>query len=332
MNLLLLNFLHRSGIPFVARFFPRRHLVVLNFHRVRDEPSLFHEGLIEVSSRQFREHLEWLGRRAQFITEDDLVNLRVGSRTKMLLTFDDGYSDAHKVIAPILESLGISAIFFVSPGIIDRRVLGAWDRIAYLVRKFPGNNFQFRGRQFSLEYGTRPAYFELGSMSQNSLPDQGDEFVLELAGALGVAPPTPAEQSPELLTWDQARDLQRRGFSIGCHGFSHRVLSSLPLEEQEDEIQLAKARLIAEGLNSRSFAYPFGSPDTYSWETRQAALRAGYRFVFSFSNQSPRIERMQHDQIDRVSFKSTLAKYNFLVSFPGLHNLAQSMRKHEPLG
>ena len=316
----------------MARFFPRRHLVVLNFHRVRDEPSPFHDGLIEINSHEFREHLGWLSRHVHFISENDLPGLKPGPRTKMMITFDDGYADAHEVIAPILESFGISAIFFVSPGILDRRVLGAWDRIAYLVKKFPGNKFTFRGRSFSLEYGTRQAYLELGSMSQNSLPDQGDEFVLELASTLGVAPPTKEEQSRELLTWDQARDLQRRGFSIGCHGLSHRVLSSLPLEEQEDEIQLAKARLIAEGLNCRSFAYPFGSPDTYSWETRQAALRAGYRMVFSFSNQSPKIGRIAYDQIDRVAFKSTVAKYDFLVTFPGLHNFAQSLRKQEPLG
>jgi peptidoglycan/xylan/chitin deacetylase (PgdA/CDA1 family) len=328
---LILEFLHRSGIPVLARLFPRRHLVVLNFHRVHDQASPFHDGMIEINSQQFREHLKWLARYVTFVSEREIEKLAPGGRTKMMLTFDDGYCDSHDVIAPILEELGIPATFFVAPGMLDRRVLGAWDRIAYLVKKVPGSTFRFRNREFSLLGGTRGAYLALGGMSQNSLPDQGDEFVVELATALGIAPPTPEEQSPELLTWNQVRDLQRRGFSIGCHSFSHRVLSSLSLEEQDDEIVLARSRLIAEGIEAKSFAYPFGTPDTYSWETREAALRAGYRLIFSFSGQAPQIGKIDPSRIDRVAFKSTIAKYDFLVSFPGAHNLAQRFRdqRHE---
>lgn len=318
--------LHRSGIPAAARLFPRRHFVVLNFHRVRDEASPFHDGMIEINSHQFREHLSWLARHVEFVGERQIAGLTPGGRTKMMLTFDDGYSDSHEVIAPILEELGIPATFFVAPGLIDHRVLGAWDRIAYLVKKVPSKNFRFRSQNYSLEYGTRAAYLALGEMSQGALPDRGDEFVNELALALGIAPPTTEEQSRELLTWHQIRDLSRRGFSIGCHGFSHRVLSSLPIEEQEDEITLARARLTAEGLTCQSFAYPFGRPETYSWETREAALRAGYKLIFSFSGQAPRIGHIDPTRIDRIAFKSSVAKYDFLVSFTGTHNFAQRLR------
>ncbi|MGZ3700211.1 MAG: polysaccharide deacetylase family protein, partial [Bdellovibrionota bacterium] len=236
----------------MARLFPSRHLLVLNFHRVRDEASPFHDGMIEVSSKQFSEHITWIGRRADFVGEKDLLSLKPGGRPKVMLTFDDGYADAHEVVKPILEKAGIPASFFVAPGVLDQRKLGAWDRISYLVKKCPVNKFQFRGRDFSLEGGTRPLCLELGIWSQSSLPDRGDEFVAELASVIGVALPTSQEQSREILTWDQVRDLQRRGFSIGCHGLSHRVLSSLSLEEQEEEIQVARQRLSAEGISADS--------------------------------------------------------------------------------
>jgi peptidoglycan/xylan/chitin deacetylase (PgdA/CDA1 family) len=323
----ILYFLHRSGFPAAARLFPRRHLVVLNFHRVREEASPFHEGMIEINPQRFREHLGWISKRVTFVGEKQILTLQPGKRTKMMLTFDDGYSESHEVIAPILEELGIPATFFVAPALIDRRVLGAWDRIAYLVKKVQAKRFQFRGHEFSLEKGTRNIYLQLGRMSQNSIPDQGDEFVNELALSLGISLPTAEEQSRELLTWNQIRDLERRGFSIGCHGFSHRVLSSLSREEQEDEILLARARLTAEGLSHFSFAYPFGSPKSYSWETRDAAIRAGYRLIFSFSGQAPKIRQIDPTQIDRVAFKSSIAKYDFLVSLPGAHNLAQKLRR-----
>lgn len=300
--------------------------MVLNFHRVRDEPSDFHEGLIEVNSRVFREHLDWLRKRARFVHESELPDLRPGGQPKLMLTFDDGYSDVHDVIAPLLEELKIPAIFFVAPGMLDRRSLGGWDRIAYLVKKFPGKSFRFRGKEFSLERGTRNVYVTLGHWNQDALPDQSDEFVAELAAALGLPVPSVEAQSAELLTWDQVRDLERRGFTIGCHGFSHRVLSSLSLDDQNDEILLGRARLTAEGLKTRSFAYPYGDPYTYSWETRDFVRKAGFEFIFSFSGRAPRVRTLDRTQIDRVAFKSTLPKYNFMLAFPEAYNLVKRFR------
>lgn len=321
-----LQALHRSGISSIARLLPHRHLVVLNFHRVRDESSDFHDGMVELGTKEFREHLAWLERHARIVSEAELADLRPGRRPPVLLTFDDGYRDAVEVVAPVLRERKIPAIFFVAPGLIDKRVLGAWDRIAYLVKRFPGDSFRFRGRDFSLAGGTRQVYFDLGKRSQNALPDRGDDFVAELSATLGVKLPGPDVQGAELLTWDQIRELASGGFAIGCHGYSHRVLSSLPLAEQESEILLARARLATERISPRSFAYPYGTPYTYSWETRESVLRAGFRYVFSFAGQAPRLSRFDPARIDRVAFKSSVAKYDFLLTFPGVHNVVHRLR------
>jgi hypothetical protein len=104
------------------------------------------------------------------------------------------------------------------------------------------------------------------------------------------------------------------------------VLSSLSIPEQEEEIAMALSRLEAEGLQPRSFAYPYGNPYTYSWETREAVLRSGFRYVFSFSGNAERLSAVDPTRIDRVAFKSSIAKYDFLLSFPGLHNFANRLR------
>lgn len=321
-----LECLHRSGIFRLVRLWPNRHFIVLNFHRVGDTPSEFHDGLIEVSSADFRKHLEWIGQRAEFISEDQIKALRPGGKPKVLLTFDDGYRDVYDVTVPILEKLSIPAIFFVASGMLDNRILGAWDRIAYLVKKYPEKRFQFRGRNFSLEEGTRAAYLELGEWSQASVPDRGEEFVSDLAATLGVAPPDPAKMSQELLTWEQVRSIRKKGFPIGGHGLTHHVLSSLTLDEQALEIAKSKARLHEEKIPARSFAIPFGSPESYSWETCEAAREAGFEFVFSFSGIAPRIKQLNPTLIDRVAFKSTLAKYNFVLSLPSFYNFYQKYR------
>ncbi len=327
MTNIILEFLHRSGTLRLARLLPSRHFIVLNFHRVRDEPTAFHDDLIEVNSRQFREHLEWLGRRTEFISEEKIAGLHPGGKPKMLITFDDGYADSHEVIAPILERAGIPAIFFIAPGVLDKRQLGAWDRIAYLVKKFKGKQFRFRGRDFIMARGPRTVYLELAKWSQSSLPDRGDEFVAELGATLEIPLATPEMMGRELVTWDQVRDLKRRGFSIGGHSYSHRVLSSLSLADQEEEMKLTRQRLEEEQIYPRSFAFPFGTPNTYSWETREAAKNAGFEFIFSFSGQIPRARNIDPIRIDRVPFKSSIAKYDFLVSLPGANNFLEKLRE-----
>lgn len=81
-----------------------------------------------------------------------------------------------------------------------------------------------------------------------------------------------------------------------------------------------------EGVDPISFAFPFGAPETYSWETRELVKRAGYRLIFSFSGVAPRIDRLDHTRIDRIAFKSTISKYDFLISWTAIHNFLQKIR------
>lgn len=319
--------LHRSGILYFARLLPKQYFLVINFHRVSDAPTDFHDSLIEVKPSAFRQHIEWLSRRAEFISEAQIASVKRGGKQKILLTFDDGYRDSYEVIAPILESMGIPAIFFVTPNALDRRLLGPWDRIAYLVKKTSQQRFSFRGSEFSLENGPKPVYQWLGYMNQSQIPDQSEEFVAELAEVLKVEQASCDRMSKALVTWEQVRDLSKRGFAVGGHGFSHKIISSLTLEEQEEEMRLAKARLSAEKIPSRSFAFPFGTPDTFSWESREAVLAAGFEYLFSFYDRAQCIRRMDTTLIHRVAYKSTVAKYNMLLSAPGLYNLLQASRE-----
>ncbi|MHC5034940.1 MAG: polysaccharide deacetylase family protein [Planctomycetota bacterium] len=73
------------------------------------------------------------------------------------------------------------------------------------------------------------------------------------------------------MTWEQARDLRRRGFEVGVHTCSHPNLARLPLEEARREILSAKARteeMLGEPV--RYFAYPGGK-----WGTHANAAVAG---------------------------------------------------------
>ena len=64
---------------------------------------------------------------------------------------------------------------------------------------------------------------------------------------------------------------------VGAHTVTHPVLSALPIEAQNAEVQQSKSDLEEVlGRPVTSFAYPFGSAADYTEETIAAARRAGF--------------------------------------------------------
>lgn len=329
MKTLLLQLLHSSGIARLARIWPSQHFAVINFHRISEKKTKFHDDLIELSPTEFCKQIEWLARRVDFLSEEDLYKAPKPGRPKMLLTFDDGYRDNFEIVAPILTKLGVPAIFFVAPGMIDNRSLGAWDRIAYLVKTTKQQTFRFRGKSYDIAKDRIDVLRSLSKQARVSLPEQGQLIEAELSKILECEPAPHGLMDNELMTWDQLRSLRKLGFAIGGHGLHHRPLSSLSLEDQEDEILTTKSRLEEEQLGPRSFSFPFGSSDSYSRETRELAVEAGFSFVFSFSGYANSLRKFDPTRLDRVPFKSSREKYNFLLSFPRAHNFYQTLRHWE---
>lgn len=74
-----------------------------------------------IAPDDFRAQLQYLQKRGfQFVSLTDYVNalrLPYGSRAKqMAITFDDGWRDNHEFALPILQSLGLTATFYIVTG------------------------------------------------------------------------------------------------------------------------------------------------------------------------------------------------------------------------
>ena len=65
------------------------------------------------------------------------------------------------------------------------------------------------------------------------------------------------------MTWKDIKSLQQEGHNIASHTMNHDDLSKLPLQEVEYEVAQSKQCLLDQGINPKSFAYPFngGSDD-----------------------------------------------------------------------
>lgn len=96
---------------------PRRALRVLMYHRVTSGPAERYAMPVAVLRRQ----LEWLRSRGyELVSLRRLVDAMDGGPPlpdrAVLLTFDDGTSDALEVLAPVLRELGVPAALFAIPG------------------------------------------------------------------------------------------------------------------------------------------------------------------------------------------------------------------------
>ncbi len=84
------------------------------------------------------------------------------------------------------------------------------------------------------------------------------------------------------MSWENARDLVRRGHVLGCHGLTHTaLLSELGRDELYQEIveskRIMESRL---GVPITSFCWPLGTPSSYS-KAAYDVIRQHYRFAFT---------------------------------------------------
>lgn len=82
---------------------------------------------------------------------------------------------------------------------------------------------------------------------------------------------------PRWMTWDQVRDLAKRGFEIGSHTLHHADLGRVDAATAEREIHASRERLAHElGSPVPHFSYPYGGREHFSEACRRRVRQAGY--------------------------------------------------------
>ena len=178
-------------------------------------------------------------------------------RARIALTFDDGRRNNVDVAYPVLRKLGLTATFFVCPGLIER---GEWLW-----------NHEARERLRSLD---AQGLVELAA--RIGAPIDGVEPIIEWMKTLKIAERRRAEQeirdaTPnfkpsaaqreefDLASWEELASLDTKTISIGSHTMTHPILTSLDRDETEAEIR--DSRFLLEQRLDREvsiFCYPNG--------------------------------------------------------------------------
>ncbi len=229
--------------------------VLFPYHHVVSDDYLPHiRGLYNYKNKkQFLQDLEWLLKKYKPVHPNQIADAVVQQKplpeNSFLLSFDDGFREVAEIVAPILLSKGIPALFFINPSFIDNKELFYRSKLSLVIEKLKEeknkhlmnkiveylgfsslDNNQLRTTILKINYPNRIKADELGSLAEISFED----FL---------------SKNQPFLTTSQVSQLHEQGFTIGSHSMDHPHYATIPLEDQ-----------INQTLNSMQFVNQLVSP------------------------------------------------------------------------
>lgn len=86
-------------------------------------------------------------------------------------------------------------------------------------------------------------------------------------------------KDPRFMTWEQVREMQDSGFVFGSHTVHHVAMTSIPIEQVENELIQSRDEISRNlGNVPRYFAYPTGA---YNLEIEKIVRNTGYTAAFT---------------------------------------------------
>lgn len=299
----VVGFVARGSLAVACRLRPRPCGVIVNWHTLTAQETRFQ---VDVLSRWF-----------EFIHHDDLLErlLRPRARPFCLITFDDGKRSCATEAGPELARLGVPAVFYVVTRFLRDGIPLWFDRHHEIVRAL----------------GYTPPGLDLDALKR--LPLAALTERLDRAYATHrVTPDTPSDHVRP-MSWDDARDLMRRGFTIGAHGLTHSTLTCEPQAEAMAEIEQSIAEVSAELGACTTFAFPNGS---YTPQLGYHALRSGIRTAMTTDPmwvdsrfplwRLPRVQLFGEQSRATIELKLAAAATRLLARWGGTRRLYRRIR------
>ena len=102
-------------------------LICVNYHYIRESFEAKHPSIFGIQPVAFERQLEAISKIGKFISAEDLATAIINGKgleaNRVLITFDDGLKEQMNLAVPILNRMGIPAIFFAnSASFTEKRV------------------------------------------------------------------------------------------------------------------------------------------------------------------------------------------------------------------
>jgi peptidoglycan/xylan/chitin deacetylase (PgdA/CDA1 family) len=242
---------------------------ILMYHRVTNVLGRSDAPYNAVSIAHFDQQMARLASDYTVITLDDLSecfpDLSVLPANSAIITFDDGFRDNYLNAFPILKKYNLTATIYVCSGTVDNGKRLWFDRVSLILNSSKVRTFRFNGESFDFYPDGFSVHYRIHEMMKDYSPEQMDHSIEELAASIGVDESSlEMTEGSGMLSWDELREMQESGITIGAHTVTHPILSHLDDNVLEYEMLMCQ-RVLQNNLGRavRHFSYPNGQPADY---------------------------------------------------------------------
>lgn len=277
-------------------------IVGVSYHYIRPSYDQPYPGIFGVTPDELRQQLERLGGLGDFVSLDQIRNALQNDAALpergWLITFDDGLREQYDHAIPILESLGVPAVFFANTRPIAEQQPVLVHMTHLLRTQVAPSDLMAAVQSSCIELAIPIPIADSTAASRQYVYD--DPEVAQIKFLLNFALPESARQQvvdycfDNLLAWSRPEvcadlymnrthlhDLAQRGW-LGSHTHSHRSMGSLTVQEAERDIQLSISLLEDwTGVRVDSIAYPYGSLAACPAWLGKVGARVGLRMGFT---------------------------------------------------
>lgn len=314
---LLVPLLASKPVSYVAEKYVRPGVPVFMFHRFNSDKNSV-KGHKPEYVRQCLQYLK--NNNYNFVSIEEVINSirdkQELPRRSIAFTIDDGFLDHATVAAPIFIEYKCPVTIFLISGMLDGELWPWDDKIAYLI-----NNTQLRRVTFELK--EKSLQFSLDDSKQKKDAIGGlqniiktldasfiDEYLKIISNGCELELPAKAPVNYQSMTWDMARELEKKGVCFAPHTHTHTILSQLNEDQSHYEVVNSWKR-INEELASPApvFCYPTGRKTDYTDREIEIIKSAG--LIGAVSTEPTSVDPLNDDS----NYLYRLPRFGFPQSF-----------------
>ena len=273
-------------------------LLAVGYHYVAERAPDSPRAIFPVTTDALAAQLELLATAFEFVSRDALLAAVRGTaplpERACVVTFDDGLRCQLEHALPVLDRLGVPAIFFV-PGqpLAERKALSV-HKLHQLRERLSDDEVAAELAREGVDlhavdtdearahyrYDT-PKAAQVKYLLNVALDAEERERIVDVIFARAVGDDhrfcDHLYMSPTDVT-----ELERSHRAVGAHSYAHRALAALSPRERRDDLERSVAVLEPLlGGRPRAFSYPHGTPATVDLDSARDVERAGFEVAFT---------------------------------------------------
>ncbi len=278
-HLLLLKFMHGSGLLRLFVASQRNKVTILMLHGVTDPaaPAAWKPLRSQLTPKQLARTLAILAQYYRFVSLTEATEMLAGTRplaaNSLALTFDDGYRNNLIFALPVLRRFNAPATIFLSTGNVTSQKPFWFDRLDYAVQSMANERISRQGipELAEMDFSNREALTRsfitfIRKERQRYTTDTAMRSAMagltermEQCSGHGLAEIFADDPWSGVLTWDEVRQAANE-VHFGSHGVDHPLLSLVSPDVARQELVASRESIeFYTGRPCRHLAYPDGS-------------------------------------------------------------------------